>query len=132
MLIAMRRYAEAQHAIDNALLVNPHAYFFSIQRASIDLKKNGDTAPLRAGLGAIPRDFDPGGAMTTVGIRLNLMEGDFAEAARTRFGARTTRHTGRSAEWTDTGNFASRTGVGRTARRPALRENRRLASAEKT
>jgi Cytochrome c biogenesis factor len=33
-------------------------------------------------LDAIPRDFDPGGAMTTVGIRLNLMEGDFAEAAR--------------------------------------------------
>jgi TolB-like protein/Flp pilus assembly protein TadD len=81
-LIAMRRYAEAQHAIDNALLVNPNAYFFSIQRASIDLKKNGDTAPLRAALDAIPRDFDPVGAVTTVRIRLNLMERDFAKAAR--------------------------------------------------
>src|SRR6476660_4231522 len=81
-LIAMRRYAEAQHAIDNALLVNPNAHFFSIQRASIDLKKNGDTAPLRAALDAIPRDFDPVGAVTTVRIRLNLMERDFAKAAR--------------------------------------------------
>jgi TolB-like protein/Flp pilus assembly protein TadD len=81
-LIAMRRYAEAQHAIDNALLVNPNAHLFSIQRASIDLKKNGDTAPLRAALDAIPRDFDPGGAVTTVGIRLNLMERDFAKASR--------------------------------------------------
>jgi serine/threonine-protein kinase len=81
-LIAMRRYAEAQHAIDNALLVNPNAHLFSIQRASIDLKRDGDTAPLRAALGVIPRDFDPGGAVTTVGIRLSLMERDFAEAAR--------------------------------------------------
>src|SRR4030095_17215092 len=76
------RYAEAQHAIDNALLVNPNAYFFSIQRASIDLKKDGDIGPLRAALDAIPRDFDPGGAVATVGIRLNLMERDFANAAR--------------------------------------------------
>jgi TolB-like protein/Flp pilus assembly protein TadD len=81
-LIAMRRYAEAQHAIDNALLVNPNAHLFSIERASIELKKSGDTAPLRAVLRAIPRDFDPGGAVTTVGIRLSLMERDFAEAAR--------------------------------------------------
>ncbi len=81
-LIAMRRYAEAQHAIDNALLVNPNAHLFSIARASIDLKKSGDPAPLRAVLRAIPRDFDPGGTVATVGIRLSLMEGDFAEAAR--------------------------------------------------
>jgi TolB-like protein/Flp pilus assembly protein TadD len=81
-LIAMRRYPEAQHAIDNALLVNPNAHLFSIARASIDLKKSGDTAPLRAALRAMPRDFDPGGAVTTVGIRLSLMEHDFAEAAR--------------------------------------------------
>ena len=81
-LIAMRRYAEAQHAIDNALLVNPNAHLFSIQRASIDLKKDGDIGPLRAALDAIPRDFDPGGAVATVGIRLNLMERDFANAAR--------------------------------------------------
>jgi TolB-like protein/Flp pilus assembly protein TadD len=81
-LIAMRRYSEAQHAVDNALLVDPNAHLFSIARASIDLKKNGDTAPLRAALGVIPGDFDPGGTVTTVGIRLSLMERDFAEAAR--------------------------------------------------
>ena len=81
-LIAMGRYAEAEHAIDNALLVNPNAHLFSLARASIELKKSGETAPLRAALGAIPRDFDPGGAVATVGIRLSLMERDFAEAAR--------------------------------------------------
>jgi hypothetical protein len=31
-------------AVDNALLVNPIAHLFSIARASIDLKKHGDTA----------------------------------------------------------------------------------------
>jgi TolB-like protein/Flp pilus assembly protein TadD len=81
-LIAMRRYSQAQHAVANALLVNPNAHLFSIARASIDLKKSGDTAPLRAALGAIPRDFDPGGAVATVGIRLSLMERDFEKAAR--------------------------------------------------
>ena len=81
-LIAMGRYAEAEHAIDNALLVNPNAHLFSLARASIELKKSGETAPLRAALGAIPRDFDPGGAVATVGIRLSLMERDFTEAAR--------------------------------------------------
>jgi TolB-like protein/Flp pilus assembly protein TadD len=81
-LIAMRRYAEAQHAVANALLVNPNAHLFSIARASIDLQKHGDTAPLRTALRMIPGDFDPGGAVTTVGIRLSLMERDFAEAAR--------------------------------------------------
>src|SRR5438874_2489290 len=80
--IAMRRYPEAQHAIDNALLVNPSAHFFSIERASIDLKRSGETAPLRAVMRAVPRDFDPGGAVANVGIRLSLMERDFAEAAR--------------------------------------------------
>jgi hypothetical protein len=46
----MRRYAEAQHAIDNALLVNPNAHLFSIQRASIDSEKNRDT-PIARGIG---------------------------------------------------------------------------------
>jgi TolB-like protein/Flp pilus assembly protein TadD len=81
-LIAMRRYEEAEHAIDNALLVNPDAHLFSIARASIQLRKNGDTAPLRAALDAIPRDYDPGGAVATVRVRLSLIERDFGEAAR--------------------------------------------------
>ena len=57
-LIAMRRYAEAQHAIDNALLVNPTRISFQ-SSARQSTEKNGDTAPLRAALDAIPRDFDP-------------------------------------------------------------------------
>src|SRR4029453_9463058 len=56
---------------------------------------------------------------------------DLRAGERTRFGARTTRHTGQSVQWPDTGNFASRAGVGLTARPPALRQNRRFAAAEK-
>jgi tetratricopeptide (TPR) repeat protein len=82
-LIAMRRYEEAERAIDNALLVNPNAHLFSIARAAIDLRRNGDTARLRAALDAVPRDYDPGGAVATVRIRLSFMKRDFAEAART-------------------------------------------------
>jgi TolB-like protein/Flp pilus assembly protein TadD len=81
-LIALRRYGEAQQAMENALLFNPQAHLFSIARAAIELKKNGDTAPLRAALRAVPRDFDPGGAVATIGARLSLMERDYAEAAR--------------------------------------------------
>jgi len=68
--------------MENALLFNPQAHLFSIARAAIELKKNGDTAPLRAALRAVPRDFDPGGAVATIGARLSLMERDYAEAAR--------------------------------------------------
>jgi TolB-like protein/Flp pilus assembly protein TadD len=81
-LVSTRRYSEAQHAIDNALLINPHAYMFSIARASIELHRKGETAPLRAALRAIPDDFDPGGAVATVAVRLNLIERDHTEAAR--------------------------------------------------
>ena len=81
-LIAVRRYAEAQQVINTALLFNPHAHLFSIQLASIDLKQNGEIAALRRVLRAIPQDFDPGGAVTTVAVRLSLMERDYAEAAR--------------------------------------------------
>jgi TolB-like protein/Flp pilus assembly protein TadD len=81
-LVAMRRYSEAQHAIDNALLINPHAYMFSIARASIELQGRGETARLRAALRAMPDDYDPGGAVATVAIRLSLIEHDYAEAAR--------------------------------------------------
>ena len=50
-LIAMRRYAEAQHTIDNALLVNPNAHLFSLARASIDLKKERRNSSIARGIG---------------------------------------------------------------------------------
>src|SRR5207237_5791695 len=46
------------------------------------LRKNGDTKTLRAALAGIPRDFNPGGCVTTVAVRLALMDLDYEEAER--------------------------------------------------
>ena len=76
------RYEEAERGFAEGLAVNPDAHLFALACAAIDLKTKGDTGPLRAALGKIPKDFDPGGAVTTVALRLSLMDGDYAEGAR--------------------------------------------------
>jgi len=78
----LRRYEEAQRAFSDGLLVNPHAHLFSLATAAVALRRSGDTDALRAVLSEIPRDFNPGGAVTTVALRLNLMTRDYSEAAR--------------------------------------------------
>jgi TolB-like protein/Flp pilus assembly protein TadD len=78
----LRRYAEAQRAFTDGLLVNPHAHLFSLANAAVDLRNNGDMTALDSALRKIPREFDPGGAVTTVALRLNLMTRNYAEAAR--------------------------------------------------
>ncbi|MEY2541917.1 MAG: hypothetical protein QOI22_1519 [Verrucomicrobiota bacterium] len=81
-LLAVRRYSEARHAMETALLINADAHMFAIACATIDLREKGDTASLRTTLRAIPPGFDPGGAATTVAVRLSLMERDYDEADR--------------------------------------------------
>lgn len=76
------RYEDAQNTFAEGLSVNPDAHLFALAQAAIDLKTKGETAPLRAALRSIPQDFDPGGAVTTVALRLSLIDGDFAEGAR--------------------------------------------------
>ncbi len=71
-----------QRTFAEGLAVNPEAHLFALAQAAIDLKTKGETAPLRAALRSIPQDFDPGGAVTTVALRLSLMDGDYAEGAR--------------------------------------------------
>ena len=78
----LRRYAEAERTFHDGLTINPQARLFSLARAAIDLHRSGDTTALRAALQKIPRDFDPGGAVTTVALRLSLMNRDYAEATR--------------------------------------------------
>jgi TolB-like protein/Flp pilus assembly protein TadD len=78
----LRRYAEAQRGFAEGLMINPQAHLFALATAAIDLRKDGNTAPLRAALDKVPRHFDPGGAVTTVALRLSLMERDYAGAAR--------------------------------------------------
>ena len=53
-----------------------------IARAELALRERGDTAPLREALRRVPEEFDPGGAVTTIAVRLALMERDYDEAER--------------------------------------------------
>ena len=78
----MGRYADAASVFAEAFAVNPEAHFFSLAQAAIDLKTNGDTGPLRAALRATPKEFDPGGSVTIVALRVSLMDRDYEEGAR--------------------------------------------------
>jgi TolB-like protein/Flp pilus assembly protein TadD len=90
------RYAEAASAFAAGFAVNPDAHFFTLARAAIDLKTNGDTGPLRAALREIPKDFDPGGSATIVALRVSLMDRDYEEGTRLLDGSR-------AKEYNDTG-----------------------------
>jgi len=87
------RYADAASTLADAWECCPDAHFFSLAHAAIDLKTNGDFAPLRTALRNIPKDFDPGGSVTIVALRVSLMERDYAEAARILRGSRAERYT---------------------------------------
>lgn len=76
------RNEEAAGAFANGIEVNPEAHLFSIAKAAIPLRAEGDIAPLRAALGQIPRDFDPGGGVTNIAVRVSLMERDYDGAER--------------------------------------------------
>jgi TolB-like protein/Flp pilus assembly protein TadD len=84
----MGRYGDAASVFAEAFAVNPEAHFFSLAQAAIDLKTNGDAGPLRAALRAIPKDFDPGGSVTIVALRVSLMDRDYEEGARLLQGSR--------------------------------------------
>ena len=76
------RHREAQQGMEEGSRVNPNAHYFALARAAIDLRAHGDTKPLRAALRKVPREFDPGGGVTLIALRVSLMERDFEEAAR--------------------------------------------------
>ena len=78
----MGRYEEAIQGFANAIEVNAEGHLFSVARAAISLRRDGNLAPLRAVLRDIPGDFDPGGGVTNIAIRVSLMERDYDEAER--------------------------------------------------
>ena len=80
--LALHQYAEAEAAIGDALPVSPSAHFFMLARRSLDLYRTGETAPLRSALRQVPSHFDPGGAVTTIALRVSLMDRDYDEAKR--------------------------------------------------
>ncbi len=81
-LTYLRRYAEADALLAAAQVIVPDAYMIPIARAELALRAEGDPAPLRKTLQRVPSEFDPGGAVTTIAVRLALMERDYDEAER--------------------------------------------------
>src|SRR5438876_7266882 len=80
--LALHEYTKANGTVNDALSVSPAADFFVLARSAIALFRDGDTAPLRSALRKLPRSFDPGGATSTIALRLSLMERDVEEADR--------------------------------------------------
>ena len=80
--LALHEYTKADGTVNDALSVSPAADFFVLARSAIALFRDGDTAPLRSALRKLPRSFDPGGATSTIALRLSLMERDVEEADR--------------------------------------------------
>ena len=80
--LALHEYTKADGTVNDALSVSPAADFFVLARNAIALFRDGDTAPLRSALRKLPRSFDPGGATSTIALRLSLMERDLEEADR--------------------------------------------------
>jgi TolB-like protein/Flp pilus assembly protein TadD len=76
------RNEEAAAAFAKGIEVNPEAHLFTIAKAAIPLRTQGDIAPLRAALDQIPPDFDPGGGVTNIALRVCLMARDYAGAER--------------------------------------------------
>jgi TolB-like protein/Flp pilus assembly protein TadD len=76
------RFEDAERAFADGITIHPEAHLFALAQATIGLKTKGDTGPLRIALRKIPGDFDPGGAVTTIALRLSLIDGDYAEGER--------------------------------------------------
>lgn len=74
------REDEAALGFASGIEVKPDAHLFSVARSAIPLRAEGNLAPLREMLREIPADFDPGGGVTNIAIRLSLIERDYAHA----------------------------------------------------
>jgi len=81
-LTFLRRFREADEVLVEEERIAPEAHMIPIARAELLLRERGDTAPLRQALQRVPKDFDPGGAVTTIAVRLALMERDYDKAER--------------------------------------------------
>ena len=79
---ALRNYAEADLAIERALIAIPRlTNRFRARKAEIALLK-GDTQACRAILESIPSDYEPNGTIPYLRSRMSLWNREYAEAAR--------------------------------------------------
>jgi TolB-like protein/Flp pilus assembly protein TadD len=76
------RFDDARRTFAEGLSIKPDAHLFALAQAAIELKQNGDPRALRAAVRKIPGEFDPGGAVTTIALRLSLIERDYDDAER--------------------------------------------------
>jgi TolB-like protein/Flp pilus assembly protein TadD len=76
------RDEEAARGFADGTAVNPDAHFFALAQAAIAIRSHGNLAPLRAALSEIPPEFDPGGGVTNIAVRVALMERDYDAAER--------------------------------------------------
>ena len=79
-LTYLRRYRGGGSGPRRDRAIAPEAHLIPVARAELALRERGDTAPLRKALRRVPEEFDPGGAVTTIAVRLALMERDYDEA----------------------------------------------------
>ena len=73
----LARYDEARQVFADGFALNPNAHLFLLVCAAMGLKEKGDLTELDQALASIPRDFNPRGAVTTVALRLRLMQRDY-------------------------------------------------------
>jgi TolB-like protein/Flp pilus assembly protein TadD len=76
------RYEEAARGFGDGVAVIPEAYLFSVAQAAIAFWTSGNLEPLCSVLCAIPADFDPGGGVTNIALRVYLSARDYDEAER--------------------------------------------------
>jgi TolB-like protein/Flp pilus assembly protein TadD len=76
------RLDEAARGFADGVEVNPDGHLFSVARAAIALRTNGDLEGLCSVLCSIPADFDPGGGVTNIALRVYLEARDYDEAER--------------------------------------------------
>jgi serine/threonine-protein kinase len=79
---AIGRYDDARRLLAEAVAIHPEGHLFELADAANDLRAKGETGPLRAALRKIPKEFDPGGAVTVIALQVSLIDRDYAEAER--------------------------------------------------
>lgn len=79
---SLRRYDEADRMFAEGLSANENAHLFPLAMAANELKRNGRVEALENALKNVPHDFNPGGAVTTVAVRVAMMQRDPERAAR--------------------------------------------------
>lgn len=79
---SLRRYDDAERMFLAGFDVNANAHLFPLMLGANALKQTGKIDALEDALKKVPPEFNPGGAVTTVAVRVALMQRDPEKAAR--------------------------------------------------